>query len=140
VKRILVDAGPLVAALDRRDRFHSWAVETLRSLRPPLITCEAVATEAFHLLRRTPNGPQVLLDVLSRGAVEIDFRLGDDLSGVSALVRRYADVPMSLADACLVRMAEADRDSVVMTLDGDFRVYRLSGRRAVPVLMPPQLS
>jgi predicted nucleic acid-binding protein len=99
-----------------------------------------VATEAFHLLRRTPNGPQVLLDVLSRGAVEIDFRLGDDLSGVSALVRRYADVPMSLADACLVRMAEADRDSVVMTLDGDFRVYRLSGRRAVPVLMPPQLS
>lgn len=75
--------------------------------------------------------------MLARGAVESGFRLSENIGGVAALLRRFADLPMSLADACLVRMAETDRNAVVMTVDADFRVYRLSGRRAVPVLMPP---
>lgn len=132
-KSIVVDAGFLVALLDRRDSHHNWAVTQAVRFRPPWHTCEAVLVEAFYLLHphTTP-----LVSLLLRGETKVAFELGRDLEPVLALMRKYADVPMSLADACLVRMTEIQRDPVVLTTDLDFAIYRRHGRQVVPCVTP----
>lgn len=134
--RVLVDTGPLVAALLAKDTFHAWAVEAVGGATPPLVTCEAVLTEALHLLRR-PALRDVLLEWSTRGALAIGFRAESEVGALRALMSKYANVPMSFADACLVRMAELDAQAEVLTLDADFRVYRAHGRRALKLRLPP---
>jgi len=102
----------------------------------PLLTCEAVVSETCFLVRHARGGPSAVLELLSRGALRIAFQLEDNVSAVARLMARYARVPMSLADACLVRMDEAHTDSRVLTLDRDFRLYRKHGRHAIPAIMP----
>jgi predicted nucleic acid-binding protein len=135
-RRVLLDTGPLVAALDRRDTHHEWAKLQWRQAAPPLLTCESVLSEACFLLRPVPGGSDEVMDLLHRGAVEVAFHLEDHLEPLAHLVRKYASVPMSLADACLVRMAELSPESMILTLDHDFRLYRKSGRHVLPVIMP----
>ena len=134
--RLLVDTGPLVALLDRNDSHHAWAVESLGGLRAPLLTCEAVLTEAAYLLRRIAGGPESAVRLVRTEIVAVAFRLQDESEALSTLMRRYAAVPMSLADACLVRMSELQPDSVLATLDADFRIYRRNGRQVIPLLAP----
>jgi len=105
----------------------------------PLVTCESVISEAWFLLRATDVGRRSLLDLLDRGALGVDFNLQDHLPRVVDLLRRYANVPMSLADGCLVRMSEIVPDSVVLTLDSDFRIYRRNRRQKIPLLIPPDV-
>jgi uncharacterized protein len=136
VRTVLLDTGPLVALLDRRDRYHEWAKTRLAEVRPPLHTCEAVLTEACFLLRRLPGGPQAVLDLVHRGLLTVHFSVQDEAASIQKLLMRYADLPIDLADACLVRLAELTRGSVVLTLDSDFTVYRIRGRSPIPVLMP----
>jgi predicted nucleic acid-binding protein len=134
--RVLIDTGPLVAWLNRRERHHAWARDTLDAIEPPLYTCEAVLTEALFLLSRSRGGRDAVLELVARGIVKIDFQLRPELDAVRTLMRRFASVPISLADACLVRMTELDPGSTVLTLDSDFRVYRRNRRQAIPTIMP----
>ena len=136
MRTVVVDTGPIVASLHRRDRYHEWAWQVLSELPAPLLTCEAVLSEACFLLRRIPRGQEAVLELLARGLLRVPFRLADEQAAVAGLLRRYASVPMSLADACLVRMTEQLDDVVLVTLDSDFRIYRRHGRRTVPVRMP----
>jgi hypothetical protein len=106
---------------------------------PPLATCEAVFTEACYLARRTGVGVQAILELVERGVVRVAFELEENFASVSALIQRYANVPMSLADACLVRMSELVPNCVIFTLDSDFRIYRRHGRQKIPLLIPPDL-
>lgn len=133
----LLDTGPLVAFLNRSDRHHVWAAERLAEIEPPLLTCESVVSEACFLLRRLPDGPRAVLELVRRGLVAPGFRLDEESEPVGRLMARFADQPMSLADACLVRMAELHAGSRVLTLDRHFKIYRMHGRRVVPALMPP---
>jgi predicted nucleic acid-binding protein len=133
---VLVDTGPLVALINRRERHHTWAHEQFARIRPPAFTCEAVITEAAYLLRDFHRGMDPLMQLLERGHLTCPFQLADELPAVSRLLKKYASVPMSLADACLVRMAEQHTTSRVLTLDADFRVYRKSGRTVIPTIMP----
>jgi len=133
---IIVDTGPLVALLNRREQHHEWVKAALRDVRPPLLTCEAVIAEASYLLRRLDVGARALMALLARQAVKISFRLDEEHEAVARLMTKYADVPMSLADACLVRMSENLTRARVMTFDADFRVFRRVGRQVVPVTMP----
>jgi uncharacterized protein len=135
---VLVDAGPLVALLDRRDKHHGWVIEQLPGLRPPFRTCEAAIAEAFHLLRRLPESRTAILAMIAEGALTTPFQLSEHSGEVLELVQRYANVPMSLADACLVRMSELFPNPVVFTLDSDFRIYRRHRRQRLPLLIPPQ--
>lgn len=132
----IVDVGPIVALVLHRDLHHDWAEALFDQIRPPLLTCEAVVTEACFLVRSAHGGRRAVLDLVAKGTIVIDFRLGDEVSAVAALMDRYANVPMSLADACLVRMAELHDGARVLTLDGDFRVYRMHGRVPVPATLP----
>jgi predicted nucleic acid-binding protein len=136
VKRVIVDTGPLVALLNAGDAHHEWARGTMSRLKPPLFTCEPVLAEAAYLVRRLPGGPQAVLDLVARGVVQVDFRVDSDLLALRTLLTKFASVPMSLADACLVRMSEVAPRSHILTLDGDFKVYRRSGRLTIPLITP----
>jgi predicted nucleic acid-binding protein len=132
----IVDTGPIVALLSESDRWHGWAKEQFAVLRAPLATCESVLAEASYLLgsgRRTIEG---LFGLLERSVLKVEFRLAAEHRALRALMRRYANVPMSLADACLVRMSELSDDARVLTLDGDFRIYRRLGRQTIPLILP----
>jgi uncharacterized protein len=96
--------------------------------------CEAVLTEAFFLLGA--RGMPVFSQMLRRRVLQVSFSFTDHREPVLALMHRYAEVPMSLADACLVRMTEVLPDPLVLTTDADFRIYRRNGRRAVPCVLP----
>lgn len=100
------------------------------------MTCEPVVAEAWHLLRRVANGQHALLGLLATGTLAIEFSLAEELGAVRRLVMRYRERPISLADACLVRMSELWDDATVLTLDSDFHVYRRHGRQSIPVMSP----
>ncbi len=133
--RFAIDTGPLVALLNRHDAFHAWAAEALDDVPRPIQTCEAVVTEACFLLRGTPVGLDALLGLLEKGVLAVEFSLASEAHAVRKLMSKYASVPMSLADASLVRMAELDKDLSIITLDSDFHVYR-RGRAALSVVSP----
>lgn len=134
--RVILDTGPLVALLNRRDDYHAWARACFTEAEPPLLTCEAVVSEACFLVRALPSGPQTVIDLLQRGVLAIPFRIDEEAKRLATMLARYASVPMSLADACLVRMAEQQSEGVVLTLDSDFLIYRKHGRQVVPTIMP----
>jgi len=135
---VIVDAGFLVALLARRDGNHNWAVIQTPRHPPPWRTCEAALSEAFHLLG-TPGRP-ALAALLERRGVVTAFNLAEETAEVVKLMRKYIDapmrLPMSLADACLVRMTETLADPILLTTDADFRIYRRHGRRTIPCVMP----
>src|SRR5712692_10345062 len=120
VTRVLVDTGPLVAYLNRRDRHHAWAVECWKALSDPLWTCEAVLSEAIFLLQSEGADAEGILRLVERQIVRLDFVMDAHQSDVFHLLRKYVDLPMSLADACLVRMAELVDPCQVFTTDKDF--------------------
>jgi predicted nucleic acid-binding protein len=134
--RALLDSGPLVAYLNRNDRHHGWAVKCWRALFDPLWTCEAVVFEAIFLLQSDGADADAILRLVERQLVCLDFTLDDHRPAVCRLLRKYADRPMSLADACLVRMAELSDASQVFTTHRDFLVYRRKGQNVIPLLAP----
>lgn len=134
--RVLLDTGPLVALLNRRDRYHSWARSVLDTVTPPVFTCEAVLSEACFLMSRVDDGADAILALVAADIIRVEFQVGVEIAPVRRLVDRYANVPMSFADACLVRMSELELQSVVLTLDSDFKRYRRNRRHVVPVIAP----
>lgn len=134
--RAIVDTGPLVALLSARDTHHQWARSSFATIAPPGITCEAVLAEAWHLLRGTARGQSALLELLAGGTLTIEFGLMAELAAVRRLASRYKVQPMSLADACMVRLAEIYDEASVITLDRDFAVYRKNGRQVIPLISP----
>jgi predicted nucleic acid-binding protein len=133
---VVVDAGPLVAGLRERDRYHAWTRAQLNAIVPPLATCEAVLSEAFFLLQQVRGGHDRLAALLDRGVVDVRFDFQDERDAVLRLLRKYSDTPMSFADACLVRMSELHRGTRILTLDRDFDTYRRNGRERIPLLAP----
>jgi predicted nucleic acid-binding protein len=131
---VLVDTGFVVALLSRRDTHHRWAAVQARRLGPPWRTCEAVLSEAFHLLGA--RGSSALSALLRRRSLIVAFDLRADLETVLRLMQKYANVPMDLADACLVRMTETFADPVILTTDADFSIYRRHSRNVVPCVTP----
>ncbi|MBI2190889.1 MAG: PIN domain-containing protein [Planctomycetes bacterium] len=133
---VLLDTGPLVALLDRGDKFHEWAKASFADLHAPFLTCEPVLAESCYLLRNLSGGSQAVLELIGRGFVDITFRMVEEVPTLNRLMTKYSDVPMSLADACLVRMAEMSRDSMMMTVDTDFMIYRIHGRQPIRLILP----
>jgi hypothetical protein len=124
---VLVDTGPLVALLDRSDPDHAACQETLSSLNDSMVTVWPVVTEAMYMLRAYWQAQEALWEMIEAGAVEI-LPLGiDDVARMKELMRKYRDLPMDLADAALVRVAERERLRRIFTLDRrDFQIYRPS--------------
>ena len=136
---VLVDTGALVALLDRRERFHAWAVAAARQLTPPLLTCDAVLAELCFLVGELPGARAAVRQNLANGVWRPAFSLEKEHARVFALMETYEDQPMSLANACLVRMSEHHAASSVFTLDTHFRVYRRNRRQIIPVILPEEM-
>jgi uncharacterized protein len=132
----IVDTGPLVAFFDRAERHHSWVADRIEELEVPLLVCEAVLTGALYLLARHEKAQNTLLEFLQNGALLIAFRIDENVNALHKLLDKYRDVPMSLADACVVRMAEIHERHAVLTLDADFSIYRKHGRVPLALIHP----
>jgi hypothetical protein len=120
--------------MHRRESDHPWAAAHARRLPPPWKTCDAVVSETFYLLN--PAGASGFAKLLRARLVVSVFHLSDGIEQVLGLMHKYADLPMSLADACLVRMTEIMPDPILLTKDADFRIYRRNSRQTIPYLMP----
>jgi predicted nucleic acid-binding protein len=134
--RLLLDTGPLVGYLNARDQHHAWARHCWEAAFDPFWTCEPVISEAVFVLQSERLSVDPLLRLMERGVICLEFSLEAHRVDVFRLMRKYEDQPMSVADACLVRMAELETDCHVVTTDRDFQVYRRSGRGVIPLLAP----
>jgi predicted nucleic acid-binding protein len=130
----ILDAGPLIAALNRQDEHHRWACEILERLGPPFYSCPEAMAEAAAMTGQ----PAAIVEMIQSEEIILAFDLSEQAAGVLSLLKKYADRDMDLADACIVRMTELMRDCRVVTLDRlDFAVYRRNGRDLIPVIAPP---
>lgn len=130
----ILDAGPLIAALNRKDQYHTWACQTIESLGAPFYSCPEALAEAAAMTGQ----PAAVVQMVQAGDIVLAFNLAEQTASVLALLRKYADRDMNLADACIVRMTELMRDSRVVTVDrADFSVYRRNGRELIPLVAPP---
>lgn len=134
---VVMDTGPLVAYLDEDDAHHGWAVAEFSRLSGKVVTCEAVLTEAAYLLRNHPVMQRSLCEMVESGEMALGLDFGKDAGVIRDLMERYDDQPMSLADACVVRLAEIWKTFVVLSTDGDFRTYRKNRRQVIPCILPP---
>ena len=133
----ILDAGPLIAAMNRNDHHHRWARDTISRLGPPFHSCAEAMAEAAAMTGK----PAAIVEMIQAGEIVLAFSLADQAASVLALLRKYADRRMDLADACIVRMTELARECRVVTLDRqDFTVYRRNGRDLIPLVAPPDGS
>ena len=133
---VLLDTGPLVAYLDRREKHHAWAKEEFSALTEPVLACEAVLTEACFLLANLAHAQLAIGELLQLGVIEVAPVGAAAQPRIFALMEKYRQVPMSYADACLLWLAETHTRSRVFTLDSDFGIYRLERARRVPLIAP----
>jgi predicted nucleic acid-binding protein len=136
VTTAIVDTGPLIAFLDRSERHHHWATDRINELDTPLLVCEPVLVEATYLLRRNLRTRDVLLELLQNRALQVAFRVDEHVGALRKLLQKYRDTPISLADACIVLMAEIHRSHSVLTLDSDFLIYRKGDRTSLTLIYP----
>ncbi len=131
----IADTGLIVALLNRDDRHHRWALEIARTVSEPLLTCDAVLSEAGFQV----GSIQWVLGLVQQGFLKIAFDLSRNLEQVADLAERYNDRAPGLADLCLIRMSEIHDGVPVLTVDEkDFRIYRRNGRDVIPIVCPPR--
>jgi len=124
VTPVLLDSSVLVAWLDKRDRWHRKCMAIRPSLKPPLMTCEAVIAESCHLLREIDGAAEDVLANVARGTFQIPIQLSAGAGEVQRILHKYRDTPADFADACLIAMAEQLDTGEILTLDSNFTHYR----------------
>jgi predicted nucleic acid-binding protein len=138
MKPVLLDAGVIVALLDRSEKFHQACAEAVQSLEAPLVTCEPVIAESCYLLRNLSGAPEAVIDNISSGIFQLPFQLSREALGVKQILRKYRDRKIDLADACLIRLADEFGTAEILTLDKDFEIYRWGKNKAFHIL--PELK
>ena len=131
---VLLDTGPLVALLNRRERLHARVKAVLPQLPVPLLTVEPVLTEALYLLRAVPKASRAVLTMLRNSVLRVPLAIEPQAHELDTLMTRFSTVPMSLADACLVRLVELMPDASIFTLDSDFTIYRTQKNRVIQLI------
>lgn len=136
--KVIADTGPLVALFDAGDEFHAWAMASLGKIRESLLTSEAVLSEVLFLLAPLKKSRAAFLEFWMEGGLVVSFNAELQKSALAALMKKYQDLPMSLADASIVRMSELFTDAPVWSLDRHFSIYRRLGRKSIPLLDWPR--
>jgi predicted nucleic acid-binding protein len=136
----LVDAGAILALLDRNDRWHSMCMATFPKLRLPLVTSEAVLTELFYMVADSRPDTDAAWKLVRSGAIRLEGIKDSELPDIQMLMAQYWDRPMDFADATLVHLARREGLSTIFTIDhADFQTYRIDGRRRFRILPAPPL-
>lgn len=133
---LLVDTSALLCLLAEGDEHHRWAATVVRKFQAPALTTEPVLTETAYLLGRFGQPASAIFRVMADRGLRIGLSVEAERTALCDLMERYRDMPMSLADATLVRLSELNANSRIFTLDADFRVYRRHGNKVIPTLMP----
>ena len=133
---VILDAGPLVAAINPNDTYHEWVIAQLSQIKPPFLSCEAVISEACFLSQGRVKHIEAVLRWVNNDSIGVTCILEKEKKIIQQYMLKYANVPMSFADACLVRMAELYPDSPVFTLDSDFYIYRKYGNQVISLIIP----
>lgn len=136
MKPVLLDSGVVVGLLDRSERHHQRCVEAVESLERPLVTCEAVIAESCYLLRRIQGAAETVLENVEQGVFQIPFALTRSTSAVRNIMKKYRDLPVDFADACLVAMADELNTGEILTLERDFQLLRWRKSRPFQMLVP----
>ncbi len=135
---LIADTGPLVALFDRGDAYHDWAKRGLGRVSQALVTSESVVSEVLFLLAGMGRSRAGFLGFWAEGGLRVNFEAGRDTASLIGLLSKYADIPMSLADASIVSLSELNPDAKVWTLDADFKIYRRFARRVIPLFDWPR--
>lgn len=135
-RNVIIDASVLAALLNKNDTYHQWAIMQLKGIQPPLLTCDAIISEVSFLIGRKQQGINVIFNYLKSGIIGLPFCFSNEYVAIEKLMLKYVDVPISFADACLIRMSEQHRNSYVFTLDSDFLVYRKNSNEIIPLIYP----
>jgi hypothetical protein len=135
MKKVLIDSGPLIALFDASDKYHIKAVNFIKSNKYPLVTTIASVTETLHLLDFNRNAQIDFIEWIHKGAVEIPNIESSDFGRLKELTEKYRDLPMDFADSCLVYLAEKLNLNTVATIDRDFTIYRIKGRKKFKVIL-----
>jgi len=139
VKSILVDAGPLIALFDRDDKYHEAVMDFLRKYNGRLVTTWPVITEVTHLLSFNVHVQINFLEWLRRDAVEIINIEHQHIDRIIQLSEKYADIPMDLADASLIVIAELTGINDIISIDNDYFIYRTKSKKALKNLLLPYI-
>ena len=132
----LLDTGPLVAFFNKRDNWHSWAVDTISTQSTPLITCDSVLSETLFLVKNNPAVTRALQDMIKTNVLACYPVLSVSDNDVLDRVLRYSDLPGSLADLSLIYLYEQVTSAKILTLDSDFYIYRDSKSKPIRMLSP----
>jgi predicted nucleic acid-binding protein len=135
MKKILIDSGPLIALFDASDKYHCEAVKFIKSNTYPLVTTLASITETLHLLDFDRNAQIDFIEWVHKGAIEIHNIENSDFGRLKELTDKYRDLPMDFADSCLVYLAEKLNLNTIATIDRDFTIYRIQGRRKFKIIL-----
>ena len=135
MKKVLIDSGPLIALFDASDKYHNKAVNFIKTNKYPLVTTIASVTEALHLLDFNRNAQIDFIEWIHKGAVEIQNIESSDFGRLKELTEKYRDLPMDFADSCLVYLAEKLSLNTIATIDRDFTIYRIKGRKKFKVIL-----
>jgi len=135
MKKILIDSGPLIALFDSSDKYHPKVIEFIKSNKLPLVTTIASITETLHLLDFNRNAQIDFLEWVSRGGVEVYNIENSDFDRLKVLTEKYRDLPMDFADSCLVYLAETLGLDTIATIDRDFSIYRINGKKKFKIVL-----
>ena len=135
MKKILIDSGPLIALFDASDKYHKKAVNFIKTNKLPLITTIASVMETLHLLNFNRNAQIDFIEWIHRGAVEIENIENCDFGRLKELTVKYSDLPMDFADSCLVCIAEKHNINTIATIDRDFTIYRIKGKKKFKIAL-----
>lgn len=136
MKPVLLDTGAIVALLDATDNFHQRCADALAELRAPLITCEAVIAESCYLLRNVEGAAEAIVQSVASREFLLPIGFPDMASDVQRILGKYRDRHIDLADAVLIHLANEFQTADILTVDGDFHIYRWGRNNAFRVLVP----
>ena len=136
MKPILIDTGVIVALLDRSEQSHPKCASAVEAYQAPLLTCEAVIAESCYLLGKLPGASECVLENVIRGVFQIPFQLSSAAAGVHHILKKYRDVRIDFADACLIHLAGETKTGDILTLDRDFEFYRWGNNKPFHLLVP----
>ena len=135
MKKILIDSGPLIALFDASDKYHHESINFIKKNKYQLVTTLASITETLHLLDFNRNAQIDFLEWVHRGAVKIHNIENHDFKRLKELTQKYRDLPMDFADSCLVYIAEKLNVNTIATIDRDFTIYRIQGRKKFRIVL-----
>lgn len=134
MKPVLLDTGVIVALLDGSEKLHKACAAAVQEIEAPLITCEAVIAESCYLLRNLAGASEAVVENVAAGIFQIPFQLSQEAAAVKQVLRKYRDRRIDLADACLIHLADEFGTGDILTLDGDFSIYRWGRNKTFRVL------